>query len=378
MKKMIWTISLCAVILFTGCKSSQLGAVDRLTPDNTNFSQSQTEYYENNEDKNSNEGNTTGENTDKGQKENTENNKDQNKSDDSNSKKIYDEPVINSAVENAVKAGNTEIFSVTGGYGFGWNGIKKVYSNEEMKKCFDRLSEICSNANYNLSFSYENMETGALVWYNDNKSYLTCSTIKAPYIKSLLARGIDLNDKIYRNSCWEGDDGTVASAPYGTEYTAKQLIEYTVNESDNTAYYLLKQTYGYYDFNNMLYNLGANYALGDSWIFTHCTTADMLKCYADIYSFAKENKDGKWLTELMQNTEVTMQITQALGGKYKVSHKYGSEFTEATFNDCAIVYADSPFVLCIFTNQYPETEESSKVFRELAVVFDDINSLIAK
>ena len=51
---------------------------------------------------------------------------------------------------------------------------------------------------------------------------------------------------------------------------------------------------------------------------------------------------------------------------------------EEAFNDCAIVYADSPFVLCIMTEQYPETEESCKVFKDLALVFDDINSLIAK
>ena len=374
MKKMILAFSLCAAVSFAGCGSSQIGAVDRISPDDSMLSQNETECYAESESK------AADESTEKEQKEKSESKKEKDKSEDNNdnSDKQYDEPIVNSAVENAVKAGNTENFTANGGYYFGWNGIEEVYSSDEMNKCFDRLSQICSNANYNLSFSFENMETGATVYYNDYTSYLTCSTIKAPYIKSLLARGIDLNDKIYRNSCWEGDDGTVANAPYGTEYTAKQLIEYTINESDNTAYYLLVQNYGFYDFNNMLYNLGANYALGSSWIFTHCTTSDMLKCYADIYSFAKENKDGKWLTELMQNTDVTMQITQALGGKYKVSHKYGSEFTEATFNDCAIVYADSPFVLCIFTNQYPETEESSKVFRELAVVFDDINSLIAK
>ena len=50
---------------------------------------------------------------------------------------------------------------------------------------------------------------------------------------------------------------------------------------------------------------------------------------------------------------------------------------ERAFNDCAIVYANSPYVLCIFTNQYPETEESCEIFKELALVFDDINSLVA-
>ena len=59
-----------------------------------------------------------------------------------------------------------------------------------------------------------------------------------------------------------------------------------------------------------------------------------------------------------------------------MAHKYGSEFNESNFHDCAIVYADSPFVLCIFTDQMPETEESCKVFRELARAFDDVNNLL--
>ena len=124
-----------------------------------------------------------------------------------------------------------------------------------------------------------------------------------------------------------------------------------------------------------MYSLGANYYLGVSWIFTYCTVMDMAKCYKDIYNFAEKCDDGKWLISLMEETDVKTQITAALGDKYDVAHKYGSEFNESNFHDCAIVYADSPFILCIFTDQQPETEESCKVFKELAKVFDDINSL---
>lgn len=289
----------------------------------------------------------------------------------------YDPAVVNEGVERAVAENSPEAANPSGWYWFTWQNFGNVYSNEELENCFERIQEICENADFSLSFSYKNLDTGARVDYDQYADYLTCSTIKAPYVETLLRMGIDLDDVIVRNDCWSGDDGAVASAPYGTEFTARELIEHTILESDNTAYYLLVKNYGYWQFNNDLYNIGVSYRLGDSWIFTHSYTADMLKCYEDIYYFGEENEQGAWLVELLSDTDLNIQIGKALGEKYTVAQKYGSEFTERTFNDCAIVYADSPFVLCIFTDQYPETEESCQVFKELAVVFDDINTLLA-
>lgn len=288
----------------------------------------------------------------------------------------FDKVIVNEGVEAAVKDNAPEAASVDGFYDFSYMNFSEVYSNAELKKCFDRLADIIENADCEMSFSYKNIETGAYVSYNNYTRFMTCSTIKAPYVKSILEKGINLDDVITRNYIWPGDDGTVALAPYGQKYTAKQLIEYAILESDNTAYYLLDQTYGYWDFNNLMYSLGANYSLGDSWIFTYCTSDDMMKCFEDIYRFGEENEYGKWLVDLLSDTDVNIQIGQALGNKYKVAQKYGSEFNESVFNDCAIVYADSPFVLSVFSNQYPETEEACKLFKELAVVFDDINTLL--
>lgn len=297
---------------------------------------------------------------------------------DKDDKKQKLEKYVNEQVEEAVEDNKPESFNVDGDYNFYYDGFDKVYSNDKLKKCFDKLEKICDEADFDLSFSYQSMTSNVIVSHNTYTRYLTCSTIKAPYVKSLLQQGIDLDTEITRYDCWDGDDGMIALEPYGTKHTAKELIEYAIQESDNTAYYLLWRTFGYYQFNQNLYSLGANCTLGDSWIFTYCTVTDMAKCYKDIYDFAEENEQGKWLISLMENTDLETQITAALGGKYDVAHKYGSEFDESNFHDCAIVYADSPFVLCIFTNQMPETEESCKVFKDLAKVFDDINNLIAE
>ncbi|ADU21830.1 serine hydrolase [Ruminococcus albus] len=285
-----------------------------------------------------------------------------------------------SSSEAPKKPRKAEECTVGGGYGFTVSDIDMVYSNDELEKCFDRLQEICNESYFPLSFSYKNMDTGAYIGYRQYDQYMTCSCVKAPYVKSLLAKGIDLKEKIPLSTKWEGDYEGIVNEEYGKEFTAKKLIEYTILDSDNTAYQLLCLRYGAGDFNNHQYEIGSNYTLGYNaeWIFTFCNTDDMMKDYEDIYRFAKKDKNGKWLIKLMKNAKLNIQIGAALGDKYTVAQKYGSDYQEEAFNDCAIVYADSPFVLCIMTKQYPETEESCKVFKDLAVVFDDINSLIAK
>ncbi|MBR1740129.1 MAG: serine hydrolase [Ruminococcus sp.] len=288
----------------------------------------------------------------------------------------YDPVIVNEGVEAAVAAGKTETANITGNYWFTFSGFDKTYSNEELNKAFDHLQEIISNADCPFSFSYQNAETGAYIAYRPYDRYWTCSTIKAPFVKSLLAQDVDLDQIVVRNDVWPGDDGELAYAPYGTEYTVRTLMEKAIKQSDNTAYLLLTKTFGVYQFNLMLQDLGANYYLSGGYIFTQCSSDDMLKCYLDIYRFGEENGKGAWLVELLTDTDLNIQIGKALGNKYKVAQKYGTDHETVSFNDCAIVYADSPFVLTVFTTQVPETEHSCIIFKELAVALDDINCLI--
>lgn len=250
---------------------------------------------------------------------------------------------------------------------------KKVYSNKKLINAFDEIDDICNSYGYSISFVYKNMDTGAMCSYNQNASYGTCSTIKAPFCKQLLQKGIDLDEKISTSVIWGGDYGTVASAGYGETYTARELIRYAITESDNTAYYNLVNYYGFQSFNEMNYSLGVNYSLGYGWIFTYCTATDLMKQYEDIYKYAENSKRGEWLIKLMQKTDLETQITAQLADKYPVAHKYGSDAEQMAYHDCAICYADSPFVLVIMTNQVPETEDSNKVFKKLAKQFDIVN-----
>ena len=218
------------------------------------------------------------------------------------------------------------------------------------------------------------MDTNTLICYNADSKYGICSTVKAPFCKNLLDQGIDLDDKVTISVLWENDGGEVSQNGIGKTYTARDLIKLAITQSDNSAYDNLINKYGYGSLNQMNYSLGVGYDLGPSWIFNYGSANDLLKQYEDIYRYAEKNDRGKWLIKLMTKTELETQITAELKDKYTVAHKYGCDWDQKCYHDCAICYADSPFVLVIMTTQVPETEESDKVFHRLAKQFDIINS----
>lgn len=279
-------------------------------------------------------------------------------------------------IDEIVETGNIEEFSALNSYMFSYEDIGDVYSNDEINKCMQEISDIIANSGCDISISYKNMATGAQVYCNPSFEYQVCSPIKAPYVKSLLENGVDLDEEIVRDERWMDDDRTVASADPGTKYTVKELMYYALNESDNTAYYLLYKKFGWQWFNDLMNEIGGGMYLGYDWLYTKCNVMQIAKCFWDIYDYAEETDEGKMMVDMMVDGEYNYQIGQALGKKYKVAQKYGSEFEFQSFHDCAIVYADSPFVLCIYTDLYPETDDNCVIFRELAEKFDDLNRLI--
>ena len=250
---------------------------------------------------------------------------------------------------------------------------KKVCSNKKLGKALDKIDDICGEYGGNISFAYLCADTGTSVWYNADRLYGSCSTVKAPYCEYLLESGINLKEKLTVNELWDRDVGTVADAGLGKTYTAKELIRLAITESDNSAYLTLVNRYGREGFNEQSASLGVQYKLWDGYIFTECSARDLLRQYAHIFEQGFANGRVEWLTRLMQKTDHETQITAQLADKYPVSHKYGTDHEQDCYHDCAICYADTPFILVIMTEQTPETEESDKVFRRLAKQFDLLN-----
>ena len=243
-----------------------------------------------------------------------------------------------------------------------------------------RLRGVCSPYKYEISFYYKDLVSGYSIEYRADEIYQTASVIKAPYVKYLLASGADLT-KTLKMTKKQGGSSHIDEKPLGTEFTVKELMEYAIRYSDNTAYYMLNEAFGFEGFNDYADSLGiaSNAANKLTLIFPkprfgYLSARDAGLYFEDIARYIEKGSEkAKLLKSWLTSTTVTGMLADALGNTYEVAHKYGEQGTQA-YHDAAIVYAPKPYVLTILSTLEPYAAESDKAFSNVASLIDAIQT----
>lgn len=229
------------------------------------------------------------------------------------------------------------------------------------------LENRLNSSSYACAMYYCDLETGFTVTYNDSRLFGAASLIKAPYLLyvfDMLEKGeITLEDKhTYKVKYHKfGGTGDVQYMPDGTVLTLREIIEYIVLISDNTAFKMLYNTSGsaggvlsLEDFHNKArkeYNapfLSGSYG-------TVLTAGGVGRMFQEIYRRSKESELFAWYVELLKNANENVFIKKGLptdeSGEslYAVAHKYGMDIKAS--NDAAIVfYGERPYLLVVLTD----------------------------
>jgi len=229
-----------------------------------------------------------------------------------------------------------------------------------------------------VAVSYRDMERGTTYSYHGDTVFFSASLIKAPYIYSLLHQIAQYNDikranptndpavgKTLTQEIWDKYDlerkitvtesmvekgsGKIKDMDLsgsGKEFTVLELIEYAIKVSDNTAFRILRNEFGYDYFWSISSQLGVKSVFTS---FNNMTADEACLYLAAIYDFAKEYpSEGGVLINLMKNANHQVLITQAVSNPYAVAHKYG--WDADSYHDMALVYGDAPFAVCVMTN----------------------------
>lgn len=229
-----------------------------------------------------------------------------------------------------------------------------------------------------IAVSYRDMERGTAYSYHGDTVFFSASLIKAPYIYTLLhqiaqyneikaanptndpAKGKTLTQEIWdkydlgrkitvTESMVEKGSGKIKDMDLsgaGKEFTVLELIEYAIKVSDNTAFRILRNEFGYDYFWTVSRQLGVKSVFTS---FNNMTADEACLYLAAIYDFAKEYPtEGGVLINLMKSANHQVLITQAVSNPYAVAHKYG--WDADSYHDMALVYGDAPFAVCVMTN----------------------------
>ena len=243
-----------------------------------------------------------------------------------------------------------------------------------------------------IAVSYRDLERGTTYACHGDTVFFSASLIKAPYIYTLLHQIAQYNEikavnptndpkvgKTLTQEIWDQYDlerkitvtpsmiekgsGKIKDMELpdtGREFSVLELIEYAIKYSDNTAFRILRNEFGYDYFWSVSRQLGVESVFTS---FNNMTADEACIYLAAIYDFAKEYPtEGGILISLMKNANHQVLIAQAVSNPYAVAHKYG--WDADSYHDMALVYGDAPFAVCVMTNF------------DFAVNDDDLNKYI--
>ena len=143
---------------------------------------------------------------------------------------------------------------------------------------------------------------------------------------------------------------------YGDKIPIRELVKYSVEVSDNSAYKMLLDYVGMDKLREYGYSLGAKNTLNTGDMFGNISTDDAIHYMQAIYEFINSNPElGNELKTYFINAE---QNGLALPeNNIEAAHKYG-EYAN-TYNDIGIVYDKHPYILVVLT------EEGEKDFKSI-------------
>jgi beta-lactamase class A len=246
-----------------------------------------------------------------------------------------------------------------------------------------RLSGILKAHKDELSLYYKDLTTGYSIEFRADEVYQTASVIKAPYVKYLLESGADLTKSV-KTTTRMGGTKYVDDQPLGTAFTNKQLMEYAIRYSDNTAYYMLNEQFGFTGFNAYAQKLGIRANADRECVlsfpkprFGYLSARDAGLYFEDIAAYiAKGGEKADMLKTWLTSTTADSQLAAAFDN-YAVAHKYGMQDVgnvySRAYHDAGIIYAPHPYVLTVLTNMEANAA-ANKVFTDVAALIDAIQT----
>ena len=256
---------------------------------------------------------------------------------------------------------------------------ESVHAYDFPTEFYEELNEIVEGYPhfdyYDISMAYYDIETGLSLLINPDKHYFSASVMKAPYMlyiyRLALAGEADLEEKlVYTEGFKREGTGVLKNMETDTEYTIEELIGYCLEESDNSAFAMLRKKFPEEGYTEYIKSLGITHE-DDSKAFNQpqiCGETALIFSKA-IHDFIQE---GNPYSENLHYHMTHSRNAMIYGGENsEVVRKYG--WHGGYFHDMAIVYGERPYLLTIMTNlDLLEIE-----YREYCI-FKDLSQLVAK
>ena len=237
----------------------------------------------------------------------------------------------------------------------------------------EELENLLNAYGKNISIAVWRKDGTRAVTYNTKQGYFSACTIKIGYILHIckkIDQGLVDGEKLltYEEKHYHTGSGQIRYKEYGTKYSINDLIYYCLSISDNVAYEMLTDYFGYDDYNAMVTELGCkSLKVYDLWASSVKAT-DYIKMWNAVYDYVVSDAPAApVLLWACTNTAFNYGTETLTGIDY--SHKSGDNFgAAAAYHDAGILWDTYPYVFAVFTNSEGEDTDVSTVDRAMELL----------
>ena len=261
----------------------------------------------------------------------------------------------------------------------------KSYTNNSitiLDSSFKISDELVNNINNTInsygassSFYIVSLDDGMSIGYNIDKKFETASSIKAPYAlyiyKEIDAGNIDPNQQIiYQEKYYNKGTGVIKKSDFGTSYTVRDLVYYSLFESDNIAHTMLHRTFGVKGYNNMLKNLGTKQlylTAGNPWGYTSARSAALV--WQEIYNFSITSDEGITFLNILSNGKYNYfkEVMPSIPSASKTG------FASKDVVETGIVFGEHPYIAIAIANKGGNIGAYTQVLKLVSHMNDIMN-----
>ena len=250
--------------------------------------------------------------------------------------------------------------------------INEIILNEYFGNLETAISSKISEYGDSIGLTFYDIKTKRTISFNGDKTFIAASTSKVPLNMLLLnkvASGeIEEDTTIkYTDEDYEGGAGILQNQDLSSPIDIFTLSKYSIIYSDNIATKMISNLMGGKDIVFKQYDDILGYEANHT---DNAITANDAAQYLKVLYFNKDdNPYYDTLLDNMKNTvyhdRIDKYIDQSL-----VAHKIGDY--ETYVNDIAIVYANAPYILTIYTNNVVDAKEI--IAETSQIIFDYQNN----
>lgn len=237
------------------------------------------------------------------------------------------------------------------------------------------LETILSESNGTFGIYFEDLEFHSWIGINEKEYFKPASLMKTTTVAAILKEVEEGHISLYDKTSLSEDDlnqnfGKLHEKK-GETFTIRELIEFSLIYSDNTAVKAL------HDFMPAERWAEARLAMGlplisieDSEKGVELTPRQFSSVFRSLYySGYLSRSSSNWMLSLLSQTPFDEGIPAGVPKEVIVSHKIGVWISEGeskgSVHDCGIVYANKPYILCIMSENVT-SQEGNRVIEEIS------------